>query len=115
MDVKIIIAPIVRESDGLAMSSRNVRLTPENRKKACVLSSSLFSLKKDLENGGDLTKGMEKVKQTILSTHGAEFEYLEARSYPLLETVKEIKQITLIALAVRFADVRLIDNILIHP
>ena len=115
MDVKIIIAPIVREANGLAMSSRNVRLTPENRKNACVLSRSLFSLKNDLEKGGDLTKGLEKVKESILATPGAEFEYLEARSYPLLETVKDVQQATLIALAVRFADVRLIDNILINP
>ncbi len=113
MDVKLIIAPIVREADGLAMSSRNVRLTPENRKYALVLSQSLSLLRQEMQSGADLKHSLEKAKEKISSTPNAELEYLEARSYPLLDLVEQPTGKTLIAVAVRFGDVRLIDNILL--
>ena len=114
MDIKIIVAPIVREADGLAMSSRNVRLTNEQRKNALVLSRSLFEIEREVKTGKKLSGLLEKAKTEISSTSGAELEYLEARSYPDLELVDEIKGRTVIALAVRFGGVRLIDNIIVN-
>ena len=114
MDIEIIVAPIVREADGLAMSSRNVRLTNEQRKNALVLSRSLFEIEREVKTGKKLSGLLEKAKTEISSTSGAELEYLEARSYPDLELVDEIKGKSVIALAVRFGGVRLIDNIIVN-
>ncbi|MCF7832748.1 MAG: pantoate--beta-alanine ligase [Candidatus Marinimicrobia bacterium] len=114
MNVRIKLAPIVREADGLAMSSRNVRLSTADRKNAVILSQSLFAIKEGINEGKELSKLMEKAKQVILGTPGARLDYLEARSYPDLETVHACKDRCLIAIAVYFGNVRLIDNILIE-
>jgi len=115
MDIEIIVAPIVREKDGLAMSSRNVRLSVEQRQHALILSQSLFEIEKGIRSGKGLADLLENAKQAIASTPGAELEYLEARSYPDLELINEIKNRSVIAVAVRFGDVRLIDNIIVIP
>ncbi|MFA6619026.1 MAG: pantoate--beta-alanine ligase [Candidatus Neomarinimicrobiota bacterium] len=113
MDLDVIVAPIVREDDGLAMSSRNTRLSPENRKQALVLSRSLKDLKKELNEGLDLKSALENARQKIELTANAQLEYLEARRYPSLELTDRLTDRTLIAVAVKFAGVRLIDNILV--
>lgn len=114
MDIEILIAPIVREADGLAMSSRNVRLTDKQRQNALVLSRSLFALGEGLKNGKDLGSLLAEAKKVISNTEGAELEYLEARSYPDLELVPEVKGKCLIAVACKFGNVRLIDNIIVE-
>ncbi|MEA2076443.1 MAG: pantoate--beta-alanine ligase [Candidatus Marinimicrobia bacterium] len=114
MDVEIILAPIVREQDGLAMSSRNVRLTKENRQNALVLSRSLFAIQQGIEKGKELKGLLEHAKEDIRSTDGAKLEYLEARSYPDLRSVEAYEGKCLIAIAAHFGNVRLIDNILIN-
>lgn len=113
MDLDIVVAPIVRETDGLAMSSRNVRLKPEDRKNAAVISKSLFAIESGLQGGGDLDELLKKAEKVINETPGAKLEYLEARSYPDLEPIVSCQDGCLIAVAVHFSDVRLIDNILI--
>ena len=114
MDIKIKIAPIVREADGLAMSSRNVRLSPEDRKNAVILSKNLFAIKEGIDEGKELSGLMEKAKRSIHEIKGTRLDYLEARSYPNLETVNACSGLCLIALAVYFGELRLIDNILIE-
>lgn len=114
MDIKIKLAPIVREADGLAMSSRNVRLKSEDRKNAVILSKSLFDIQKGLLQGDPLVELLDKARKNINMTPGAELEYLEARSYPGLQIVDDHRKGCLIALAAKFGDVRLIDNILIE-
>ncbi len=114
MDIDIKVAPIVREADGLAMSSRNVYLSPEDRKNAVILSKSLFAIKDGIDKGEKLSGLLEKARRSIQSVSGARLDYLEARSYPNLETVNTCDKVCLIALAVYFGDVRLIDNILIE-
>ena len=114
MDIKIKIAPIVREADGLAMSSRNVRLSPEDRKNAMILSKILFSIKEGIGKGEELSELLEKAKERIREIKGARLDYLEARSYPDLEVISTFAEPCLIALAVYFGKVRLIDNILIE-
>lgn len=113
MDIGIIVAPIVREADGLAMSSRNVRLSKEDRKNAQVLSRSLFAIKEGIKLGKGLPELIVMAKNEIISTPGAELDYLEARTYPSLEPVDSLADKTLIAVAVRFGKVRLIDNIIL--
>lgn len=113
MDIEVIVAPIVREADGLAMSSRNTRLTPENREKALVLSRSLWDLREELGKGIDLMSALSNARKKIELTENVELEYLEARTYPSLELTNTLSYRTLIAVAVKFADVRLIDNLLI--
>ena len=114
MDVEIILSPIIRETDGLAMSSRNVRLTKENRVNALVLSRSLFMIQKGIEAGKGFKELLELASEDISSTKGAELEYLEVRSYPDLNTLEYYKKgQSLIAVAAHLGKVRLIDNILI--
>jgi len=114
MDIEIKLAPIVREADGLAMSSRNVRLSPGDRKNAKVLSQSLLMIKDGIAREEELSELLKKAKNNILETKGAQLDYLEARSYPNLEAINTCKGRCLVAIAVVFGDVRLIDNILIE-
>ncbi len=113
MDIRILVAPIVREADGLAMSSRNVRLTPENRKKAVILSQSLFGIREGLLKGQPAGALLEEARAAISAVPGAKLEYLELRSYPALEELTELRGTCLAAVAARFGDVRLIDNVMI--
>ena len=114
MDIEIKLAPIVREADGVAMSSRNVRLSPEDRKNAVILSQSLFAIKEGIGKGKVLSGLLEKAKESIRGMQGAQLDYLEARSYPNLEAINTCDGRCLVAIAVFFGDVRLIDNILIE-
>lgn len=114
MDVEIIMAPIVREKDGLAMSSRNTRLSAENRKQALVLSQSLKMLKDNLDQGIELSEALNKAQKKIKATENAQLEYLEARTYPQLELTDVLRDKTLVAVAAKFGEVRLIDNILVN-
>jgi len=106
-DVNIKILPIIREGDGLAMSSRNIYLSKEERGKASVLYQSLLKGKRLLEKGGDREEIISLMKGMI-EREGFEIDYIEILDK---ETLKEGK--TLIALAARIGKTRLIDNIII--
>ena len=113
--VKIVIAPIVRERDGLAMSSRNAYLTPAERRQATALHHSLI-LAKQLVRGGQRTA--DKVKSEMEKLISCEaplgkIDYIEIVDNATLKPVNKIEKNTLIALAVKFPSARLIDNILI--
>jgi len=114
MDVEIRVAPVIRESDGLAMSSRNVRLKEGDRKNAAELSRILFGLKEALLKGRKPAELLEEAKNEIRAIPGADLEYLEMRTYPELEETDSLEGACVIALAVHFGDVRLIDNVLIE-
>jgi pantoate--beta-alanine ligase len=112
-DIEMILSPVIREPDGLALSSRNVRLTPEHRKKAPVLYEQLMFIDKkllsDLSNTEELTARSKEQLETI---PGVRVDYLEILSWPDLEAAKEKSDRLLIAGAVFFGNVRLIDNII---
>jgi pantoate--beta-alanine ligase len=113
--VKIVVAPIVRERDGLAMSSRNAYLTPVERNQAIALHHSL-NLAKQLVRGGQGTT--DKVKSEMKKLIACEaplgkIDYIEVVDNATLKPVNKIEKNTLIALAVKFPSARLIDNILI--
>ncbi|MGE5544852.1 MAG: pantoate--beta-alanine ligase, partial [Bacillota bacterium] len=106
---------IVREPDGLAMSSRNVYLSPEDRKDATVLYRSLL-MARDLINQGERNPSQVKNAMTemINQVKGAQIDYIEIYNAADLGELVEIKGQVLIALAVRFGSTRLIDNLLLE-
>ncbi|EST56016.1 pantoate--beta-alanine ligase [Brevibacillus panacihumi W25] len=110
--VQIVPCPIIREADGLAMSSRNVYLTPEERAQALVLSHSLSLAEKWLREGVTIEEVRGRVIDIISEKPLAAIEYVEILSYPELEPLEQaVSGTTLIlALAVRFGKTRLIDN-----
>lgn len=111
MDIQIVDVPIVREADGLAMSSRNVYLSEEDRKAALVLSRSL-SLARQLAAEGerDVARLKKRVVREIQSEPRAEIDYVEILSVPHLKQLDLLADKALLALAVRFGKTRLIDN-----
>lgn len=109
--IEIVICPIVREADGLAMSSRNVYLDVEQRKAATVLFRSL-SAAKDLYEGGERNAETirSKMKEVLAGEPLAEVQYVSCADYDLLEELTEIKGKALLSMAVFFGKTRLIDN-----
>lgn len=115
MTVEIAMAPIVREADGLAMSSRNVYLQPAERKAATVLSRSLSIAQDAFARGERNAAALKSLIQAAISTEElAEIDYVEVHSYPDLAEVDTIKSAALAAVAVRFGGTRLIDNTLLE-
>jgi len=115
-DLEIIIAPIVREPDGLAMSSRNIYLTPEQRTQSIVLSQSLRLAEKLLDSGEhNCNTIINEMKKLISAQPLASPDYVSITEMTTLNELTEIqKGITaLISLAVRFGTTRLIDNTIV--
>ena len=115
LDMEIVQVPTYRESDGLAMSSRNVYMKPEERKQAPVLIRALREVEKQVENGERNAEAiLAKVHEIIGQADLARVDYAELRSLPGLAEVKEkIEGPTLLALAVFFGKARLIDNVVL--
>jgi pantoate--beta-alanine ligase len=112
--VRIEVLPTVREPDGLAMSSRNAYLEPEERERATALSRALAAAERE-SRSGSLAAGLEAARRE-LETAGIEPEYLEARDAERLEPVAELNgRAVLVAVAARVGGARLIDNVLIDP
>jgi len=115
-DTKIIVCPIVREKDGLAMSSRNVYLSGQDRKDALVLSSSLKLAKGKIVNGEQSSaKIISEMKKLIYSVKNSRLDYVsivEADSFkPEKKLVKRKRYFILVAC--KIGKTRLIDNLLI--
>ncbi|MDT3426781.1 pantoate--beta-alanine ligase [Paenibacillus forsythiae] len=123
MNVEIIPCPIVRERDGLALSSRNVYLSAEERRQALVLSRSLQEARKAVEEGRAETAGevRELLTSVISGSPLADIDYAEILTFPGLEPLEGGLPLTgaegeiIMALAVRFGRTRLIDNIIFTP
>jgi pantoate--beta-alanine ligase len=115
MGIKIIVCPIVREDDGLAMSSRNVYLSQMERKAAVILSKSLLETTEIIKNGERRKeKILEHIKSRISNESMGHIEYIAMVDGDTLEEVKTLKGKMLIALAVKFGATRLIDNIILE-
>ncbi|SHH22668.1 pantoate--beta-alanine ligase [Thermosipho atlanticus] len=113
MDVEMIELPIVREEDGLAMSSRNIYLTPEQRKAATRLYKSLLKAKELIEMGiKDASKVKNEMKK-ILDHPLLKIDYIEIVDEQTLKPVEKIENKVIVALAVFVGRARLIDNIII--
>jgi pantoate--beta-alanine ligase len=114
MDVEIVVCPIVRERDGLAMSSRNAYLTSGQRQQALVLHRSLLRVQTAVEQGErDSAKLIEIGKQVIAEESGARLDYLAIVDPDTLEAVADVSRGALVAVAAYVSATRLIDNILI--
>lgn len=110
-DVEIVGMPIVREADGLALSSRNARLDPEQRRQALCLSRSISAARAAFNSGERSVAVLrERALSVIAAESAAELDYLEFRDQDTLLPLAIADERTLLALAVRVGTVRLIDN-----
>ena len=111
MAPEVVIVPTVREQDGLAMSSRNLYLEPEQRRAALVLSRGLERARKALREG---ERNPAEIRQLVIDMIQAEplaeLDYVELYSYPGLEPLERMEGLSLLALAVKIGRTRLIDN-----
>jgi pantoate--beta-alanine ligase len=113
--VHVEVCPTVREPDGLAMSSRNVRLDPDARRRAPALARALRAVEAAvLEGEHDVGRALG-AGEAVLAESGIVPEYFAAVSTDTLEPVTRVTGETLVALAARLGDVRLIDNVIVHP
>ena len=116
MPVAIEVCPIVRESDGLALSSRNAYLNSGERKSALVLSRSLQRVQKLFDAGErDSAKLITAGEQEFAKEPSARLDYFEIVDPDSLESISKISQRALIALAAFIGNTRLIDNIVLDP
>lgn len=114
MKVDVVVCPIVRELDGLAMSSRNVYLSQEERKQALVLNRALYEAQNKYKQGEVGAANLKAfIIETIQTQPLAKIDYVEILDGDLLEEMIEIKEPALVAVAVKFGKTRLIDNIFI--
>jgi len=114
LDIKIVALPIVREPDGLAMSSRNIYLNIEERRAATILFRGLEEARRIFEAG---ERAAPRIRERLLATLASEplarLDYAEVVDPGSLEPVERVEGEALIALAVFFGRTRLIDNIIL--
>ena len=114
MDVQIVVGPIVREADGLAMSSRNAYLDPQQRKQALVLYRALMRVQFLVDRGEkDVSALTEAGKQVVVEERGARLDYLEMVNPDTLEPVSDLSRGALVTIAAWVGSTRLIDNVMI--
>jgi hypothetical protein len=115
MGLEVVVVPTVREPDGLALSSRNVFLAPDQRLAALSLSRSLEHARQLVEAG---ERDAAKIRQAVIDMIAAEplaaIDYVELYTYPDLEPIQRLEGATLLALAVKIGQTRLIDNIILE-
>lgn len=115
MPVKIIGCPTYRESDGLAMSSRNVYLTPQQRGLAPILHQTLCFVRDNVvSNAMPLAQALNAGREKIASVPQVTLQYLEACHPKTLQTLDEAANSMVILVAAKFGDVRLIDNLIVE-
>ena len=114
MDIEIVGCPIVREEDGLAKSSRNTYLSPEERKAALILSKTVALGKKLAKTEKDANKVVEAMKKNIETEPLAKIDYVEAVDALSMAPVEKLEGTCMLAMAVYIGKTRLIDNTLIN-
>ena len=108
--IEIIPCPIVREDDGLALSSRNTYLSDKERKAALCLSKAIFKGEELAKNGASVSEVLEKMKEIISSEKLAKIDYISAVDLTTMKDSKDFADDRLIAIAVFIGKTRLIDN-----
>ena len=116
MPVAVRVCPVVREEDGLALSSRNARLSADEREEALGLYEALCAGREIIRCGerAGMTV-LERMHEVLAGREGLEIDYLEIVDPEDLEEVAFIDDMVLLAGAVRVGEVRLIDNLLVDP
>jgi pantoate--beta-alanine ligase len=113
--VNIVAAPIVREADGLAMSSRNRYLSPADRQQATALQQVLRQMQTQVQHGEQRSSVLIEAGRRLLREHGLDAEYLEIRDENSLQTITTIEQQPARAfIAVRLGNTRLIDTTILR-
>jgi pantoate--beta-alanine ligase len=113
-DVQIIVCPIIREADGLAMSSRNAYLNPEQRKQALVLYRSLMRVQTLADQGEGSSARLKVAGEQVMAEEPAvKLDYFEIVDRDTLEPVADISSGALVAVAAYVGSTRLIDNIVV--
>jgi len=111
--IELVGVEIKREEDGLALSSRNVNLTADERAEAVHISKALFKIKEAIDNGmtpeAAIAEGRGYLQGHITGT----IDYLEGLSYPELKPITNVREKMIVAAAVQYSKVRLIDNVII--
>jgi len=109
--IEIVVCPTVREADGLAMSSRNVYLDPDQRKAATVLYRALSTAKDAYESGEQDAETLRQIMRDVLASESlAQMQYVSCADYETLEEVDKVKRKALLSMAVFIGKTRLIDN-----
>ncbi|MGB2885672.1 MAG: pantoate--beta-alanine ligase, partial [Dehalococcoidia bacterium] len=112
MNIEVVAVPTVRELDGLAMSSRNVHLDPEERDSAAVLYKALNAALKLWEKGERSAESIRReITSLIESEPRAVIDYVSVADAETLEELEDIDRSALVSLAVKIGKTRLIDNI----
>ncbi|MFC1632060.1 pantoate--beta-alanine ligase [Candidatus Omnitrophota bacterium] len=111
---EILIAPIVRQKNGLAFSSRNIYLNKQQKKNAAILYKALQTAVDMIKSGEKAPRGIiNKISRIIKATPGARIDYIKIVDLDSLETAQTLQRAQLIALAVFFGQTRLIDNVIV--
>jgi pantoate--beta-alanine ligase len=114
MDVELVVCPIAREPDGLAMSSRNVYLTPEQRQQSLALRRALMRVQAAIDQGERSAEKLLEIGKTLIAEEpGARLDYFVIVDRDTLEPVLNVAGGALIAVAAYFGTTRLIDNLVI--
>jgi pantoate--beta-alanine ligase len=114
-NLQVVVCPTVREKDGLAMSSRNVRLTPDHRRQAVCLNAALSAGAKLIRSGTRDAESVRKTMRDIISeAPSARIDYVSVADLESLEELDAIDNGALLSLAVYFGNVRLIDNVFLN-
>jgi pantoate--beta-alanine ligase len=112
--VQIRTCPIVREPDGLALSSRNIYLDAEQRKNATVLFRSLQAMRARIDSGERQAEPLLRLARALIdATSGARIDYVSIVDFATLRPLDHLQGKVLIAVAVYFGTTRLIDNVLL--
>jgi pantoate--beta-alanine ligase len=113
--IEVVVCPIVREPDGLAMSSRNVYLDRKQRQAATILSRSLREAKEAYDNG-ERDAGMLRqiIRDTLATEPLAEVQYVSCADYEALEELETVESKALLSMAVFVGKTRLIDNFVLE-
>lgn len=109
--IRIIPCPTIREADGLAMSSRNVRLSPEHRALAPQLHAQMQAAAEAIRAGAPVAATLQATQEAISAAGFGSWDYLELRSAEGLRPMTELSEPARLLAAVYLGDVRMIDNI----
>lgn len=113
--VEIVVCPIVREPDGLAMSSRNVYLDPQQRQAATILSRSLREAKQAYDNGERDAGMLRQIMKDVLAAEPlADVQYVSCADHETLEELDSVERKALLSMAVFIGKTRLIDNFILE-
>ena len=115
MQVQIVGVPTIRENDGLALSSRNVYLSDVQRKLAPQIYGALSTAKKSIHGGSSISEALAAGKDSLSALDGVTVQYFECCDPLTLQPVSDPGAPSIVLVAAKYGDVRLIDNLLVNP